>query len=870
MQNNIRQLAAIMFTDMVGYTALMQQNEKKGIQARDKHRRIFNSITEKHKGRLLQYYGDGTLSIFDSAFNAVKCGIEMQLSFQKKPSIPVRIGIHLGDIIVAEDEVIGDAVNVASRIESMAVMGSVLVSDKVQMEIKNNEEIRIQSLGIYELKNVEKPLEIFALANEGLVIPGTTEMLNKGKVEKDIPNNLANPATRFFGRQKELKQVKELLSNYRLVTLLGSGGCGKTRLAIETARQSMDLFLDGVWFVGLASVTNSELVAGTLAETMKVNPEKEKSIEDTVANRIANKKLLLVVDNCEHLIDECARILNLLISNTRDPRILTTSREAINISAEAAYRTSSLPVPAPNAKLDEIIGFDSVQLFRDRVLMNKPDFELDENNSQTIASICQKLEGIPLAIEMAASRMKMMNPESISNRLSDQFSLLSAGVRNAPPHQLTLRATIDWSNDLLTEDEKVLFHRLSVFTGDFDLEDAEMVCGYDPLSEFQILDLLTRLVDKSLVTTIEIERAVRYSLLEVMKQYGLEKITQNSELDLLKERYGNYYLDKASLAYKERMNKSVKWSVWLSLELPNLQGAIRMFQDQPNQKLKLVGLLAEFFFLHANLSIGHKILTTALEASSQRNIDRARALCGLGFLEVLINPDLGYNKMKEGIDIIQELGDKQAKVDVYWRYGSMTSFYKRWDEAYKIMEEGLQIAQEYKDPWMEVRYKNNIAWLAIAQTKPELVEADIEHNLEEAIRLGNNYDIADASHIYADVTFLKGNYQLAEKRYKEAAKNALQLGSGLQVGVLLHSMALSVAGQGKHEKGLRLFGASKAKLEESGAEIPAVETVTTRIDQTVGKSIQILGAQKSQSLELEGRQMGFEKAIEYAFDIDKD
>jgi tetratricopeptide (TPR) repeat protein len=226
--------------------------------------------------------------------------------------------------------------------------------------------------------------------------------------------------------------------------------------------------------------------------------------------------------------------------------------------------------------------------------------------------------------------------------------------------------------------------------------------------------------------------------------------------------------------------------------------------------------------------------------------------------------------MKEGIDIIQELGDKQAKVDVYWRYGSMTSFYKRWDEAYKIMEEGLQIAQEYKDPWMEVRYKNNIAWLAIAQTKPELVEADIEHNLEEAIRLGNNYDIADASHIYADVTFLKGNYQLAEKRYKEAAKNALQLGSGLQVGVLLHSMALSVAGQGKHEKGLRLFGASKAKLEELGAEIPAVDTVTTRIDQTVGKSIQILGAQKSQSLELEGRQMGFEKAIEYAFDIDKD
>lgn len=868
MHNNVRQLAAIMFTDMVGYTALMQQNETKAIRARDKHREIFNTTTIKYKGQILQYYGDGTLSIFNSVIDSVNCAAEMQILFQSDPIVPVRIGIHLGDIIVAEDEVIGDAVNIASRIESIAVAGSVFVSDRVQMEIKNNEQIQTQSLGIYELKNVAKPLEIFALANEGLVIPGTKDMLNKGGIEKEIPNNLANPATRFFGRRKELKYVKELLGNYRLVTLLGSGGCGKTRLAIETARQSMELFPDGVWFVGLASLTNSDLVAGTLAETLQVNPEKEKSIEETVAVRIANKKLLLVIDNCEHLIEECARILNLLINHTREPRILTTSREAINISCEATYRTPSLPVPGTTTKLDEIIGFDSVQLFRDRVLMNKPDFEPDENNIQAVAAICQKLEGIPLAIEMAASRMKMMNPETISNRLSDQFSLLSAATRNSPRHQLTLRATIDWSNDLLTEDEKALFHRLSVFTGDFDLEDAEMVCGYDPLSEFQILDLLSRLVDKSMVTPVEREQAVRYSLLEVIKQYGLEKITQNGELGLIQERYGNYYLDKAGLAYKERMNKSVKWSAWLSLELTNLQGALNMFQDQPTQRLKLAGLLAEFFFLHANLSIGHKILTTALEASNQRNIDRARALCGLGFLEVLINPDLGYKKMKEGIEIIQELGDKQAKVDVYWRYGSLTSFYKRWDEAYKIMEEGLKIAQENKDPWMEIRYKNNIAWLAIARMKPELVETDIEHNLEEAIRLGNNYDIADASHIYADVTFLKGDYQLAEKRYKEAAKNALQLGSELQLCVLLHSLALSVAGQDKHEKGLRLFGASKAKLEELGAEIPALYTVTNRIDQTVGKSIQILGAKKSQRLDLEGRQMGFEKAIEYAFDIE--
>jgi len=201
-----RQLAAIMFTDIEGYTALMQQDENQALEIRERHRDIFNTTTNKYKGQILQYYGDGTLSIFNSVIDSVNCAAEMQILFQKDPLVPVRIGIHLGDIIVAEDEVIGDAVNVASRIESMAVVGSVLVSDRVQMEIKNHEEIRTQSLGLYELKNVEKSVEVFALVNEGLVIPGIKEMLNKGKVKKDIPNNLPNPATRFFGREKELKQ----------------------------------------------------------------------------------------------------------------------------------------------------------------------------------------------------------------------------------------------------------------------------------------------------------------------------------------------------------------------------------------------------------------------------------------------------------------------------------------------------------------------------------------------------------------------------------------------------------------------------------------------------------------------------------------
>ena len=871
MSHQTRRLAAIMFTDIQGYTALMQHDEHQGLQIRQRHREIFNSTTAKYQGQILQYYGDGTLSIFDSVIDSVNCATEMQILFQQDPLVPVRIGIHLGDIVVAEDEVIGDAVNIASRIESLAVPGSVLVSDRVQMDIKNHEEFRTQTLGHYELKNVEKPLEVFALTTDGLVVPSSKEMQDKGMaVKKEIPNNLPIPVTRFFGRTNELEQVNALLSKHRLATLIGSGGCGKTRLAIEAARQSIDVFPDGIWFVGLAPVTDPELVAGTLAETLQVNPGKDKPIEETIAKSISSKKLLIVVDNCEHLIDECARILNLLISYTREPRILATSREALNIYGEATYRIPTLSVPKSSAGLDEILSFDSIQLFQDRVLMNKSDFELNANNSQAVSAICQKLDGIPLAIEMAASRIKMMDPQTILSRLSDQFGLLSKGLRNAPPHQQTLLATINWSTNLLAEDEKILFHRLSVFKGDFDLEDAERVCGYKPLNESQVLDLLTQLVDKSLVITLERKRSVRYRLLEVMKQYGWEKVSQSGELERLQQCFAAYYLDQAEQAHKEKMKFGLKWSSWLDLEFPNLQGAISFYENEPNKRLKLAGLLAEFFFMYANLHVGRKILITALESSHYRNVDRARALCGLGFIEILIDPDSGYQRMKEGIEIIQELGDDQAKLDVYWRYGSFKSAYREWDEARKILEEGLQLARDNNDPWMEIRYKINMAWVGISQLKPELVEVDIVDNLAEAIRLGNNYDITDARHISADVAFLKGDYQLAETHYREAAKNALLLGSDLQVVVLLHSLALSLSGQGKHEKGLRLYGASEAKLEALEAVIPALDTVIDRISRTVEQSRKFLGPEKSKSLDLEGRQMSFDQALEYAFDTSKD
>jgi predicted ATPase len=581
--------------------------------------------------------------------------------------------------------------------------------------------------------------------------------------------------------------------------------------------------------------------------------------------------MLVVLDNCEHLIDECARLLDVLMTHTKAPRFLVTSREAVNISGEAVFSTPSLPFPQATATLEEITGSDSVRLFRDRVLMNKRDFELDERNGPIVSSICQKLDGIPLAIEMAASRVKVMDPETILSRLSDQFKILSSGVRTAAPRHQTLQATIDWSNDLLTEEEQILFHRLSIFAGDFDLEGAEQICGFDPLSEPQVLDLLAQLVDKSLLVTVEEDRAVRYTLLEITKQYGREKLSEKGELNALQDHYCDYYLAKTRVGYEERLEHSIKWFGWLQRELYNLQGALSILQNDPQRSLELASFLGEFFYLSARLGIGREILSLALANCSHRDANRARALSGLGLMEVwFLDFEAGLAKMDESFEIIEEIDDDHARVNLYYQHGMVKTINKEWDEAKRIQEEGLRISQSLGDPWLELRYKTLLNWIPINQLQPDLIEDDIKECLQEAKKKGTSWDITGNRHMYADVALQKGNFRLSEKRYIEAAESALGYQITLQLVIEMQGIAMSVAGQGRHEKGLRLFGASMAKFEELGAQMVQLDFWITCINRTIGKAMETVGAEKAQSLNLEGRQMGFERAIEYAFDVKED
>jgi non-specific serine/threonine protein kinase len=685
-----------------------------------------------------------------------------------------------------------------------------------------------------------------------------------------VPNNLPNVATRFFGRENELQHLREVLAEARLVTLQGPGGCGKTRLAIELARRNLIAYPDGVWFVSLAQLTNPNLVGDSVAEALQVKPEKDRPIEHTIAHRISAKRMLVVVDNCEHLVEECARILDVLVTHTEVPQFLSTSREPMKVAGEAVFSTQPLPAPSPTSTPEEIVGCDSVLLFRDRALLNDAAYQLNEGSAECVGAICRKLDGIPLAIEMAASRVKAMGHEAVLQRLSDQLRILTSGVRTAPPRHQTLRATIDWSNDLLHEDERTLFHRLSVFAGDFDLADAEGVCGFEPLSESQVLDLLTQLLDKSLVVRVEADRAVRYALLELMKQYGREQLATKGELEKLERGYCDYYLAMARVAYKERSENVVKWLVWLQRELYNVQGALSLLGKDQSRRVELASLTGEFLVLQSRLGLAREILASALKDYPPRDAHRARALSALGWLECFYGDfDTGLAMVEEGFEIVREMDSASEKLNLYWVYGFAKTIQQEWEQARGALVEGLRLAEVAGDPWLAVRYRVFLNWISVNQLRPDVIEHDVESCLQEALARGHPFDITVSHHIYADVPLQKGDFTLSERRYIEAARSALAYQNTLQAVIEMQGVAMSVAGQGRHDKGLRLFGASMAKFEEVGAQLVKLNFWLTCIQRTIGKSMESVGPERAQLLDGEGRRMGWERALEYAFDVDR-
>ena len=515
-----------LFTDIENSTKLWEQfpGAMKAVLAR--HDEILRLAIENHNGTIIKTTGDGFHAAFETGISGILAALAAQqalLAAKWKEIEPhnlrIRIGLHTGEADERGGDYYGPTLNRAARLMSLAYGGQTLLSSTTADLVRDQlpAELSMRDLGEHRLKDLVRSEHIFQLNHPDL--PSDFPAL---KSIDAFPNNLPVQLTTFIGREREIEDAKNRLISAHLLTLIGPGGTGKTRLALQLAADLLPYFYDGVWVAELAPLADPALIVQTIASVLGLREQLGMPLGELVIDYLRAKNILLIVDNCEHLVEACAQLVDQLLHACPNLKIIASSREALGITGETIYRVPSLSLPDPTQTTPSTLMLsESVQLFIVRAAAVSPPFTLNGHNAAAIAQICLRLDGIPLALELAAARVTVFSAEQIATRLDDRFKLLTGGSRTALPRQQTLRATIDWGYDLLSEDERTLLRRFSVFAGGWTFDAAETVC-----SELDVLNLLTQLVNKSLVIAEEESGEVRYHLLETVRQYARDKLLE--------------------------------------------------------------------------------------------------------------------------------------------------------------------------------------------------------------------------------------------------------------------------------------------------------------------------------------------------------
>lgn len=524
------------FTDIEGSTARWELDPARMRAALEEHNSILSSISAEHSGRVFKTVGDAFCVAFSNAEDAAGAALAAQQTLARaKDPLMVRMAVHTASIQPTGNDYFGPPLNRVARLLGVAAGGQILVSEAARSLLPSS--LPTKDLGSHALRDLLEPVRIWQLGSgEFPPVRGIAT----------IPNNLPLQTTSFVGRDEEMRQIEELLDKSRVITLTGTGGTGKTRLALQFAAETIDRFPDGVWLCELAALPEREEVMRALVAAVGA-PEVIGTLHDRLVMHMAGKKCLVVLDNCEHVLDAAAAVGEDLIMSCASVTLLATSREPLGMKGEIAFRVPSLPAPDNSrpVSLVELESFGSTALFMDRLKSAAPAHELQESQTATITHICNRLDGIPLAIELAAARGRAMSLEQIEKRLDDRFRLLTGGNRNALSRQQTLRALIDWSVQLLSEQERRFLVSLSVFNGGWNMEACESVCAAPEtgIEDYEVVDLLTALVDKSLVVY---ERAAdRYRLLESIRQYALENLERGEAGMVLRDRHADHFLKLA-------------------------------------------------------------------------------------------------------------------------------------------------------------------------------------------------------------------------------------------------------------------------------------------------------------------------------------
>ena len=860
-----RRLVTIMFTDIVGYTKLMQESESAAVEIRTRHRSVIEAFHKTRNGKVIQYYGDGSLSIFDSAIECVLCAIEIQREFSKEPVIPLRIGIHLGDVLITESDIIGNSVNITSRIESLGQSGTILISNQIREEI-SNQDISLELLGSFHFKNDGRKREVYAVTEKGLVrpdlhrisgklaedeshtiaFPEATTAITSTSSEEDFDNlvrevimeslddpdfsvtvlckkvgysrpqlyrklqalhglspsdyireirlkeaarllelktgnvseiayqtgfnnlsyfskvfqerfgvvpsgyskkkssSLQGTLNSFIGRESEIASIKDLIGSTRILTLTGPGGTGKTRLALQVINEIGGDFADGYHIVQLAPVSEASGVLTKIAQILKIRQHTLKETLEIISDFIGSQRMLLYLDNFEHVLDAGREVAELLLL-CDNLTIMVTSRVALSIPGEREFPVSQLATPEERDSYDveELMQIPAVSLLVERAQAVKPNFTITDENKEAIIAICQRLDGLPLAIELAAARIKIFSPQALWKRISSSLDILSTSASTHPDRHKTIRTAIGWSYNLLQPEEQTLFRRLSVFGGGSTLESAEDVCFEGYRDNLAFIDHMSSLVDKSLIYQVEQKDGEpRFFMLETLRAFGLEKLEASNEKDIIFTRYTNYFRQFLSDKPPQFTKGNVKEVLnEVELELDNIRS-----------------LLAH--------------------ADRDKQVQVGLEICSYIWRYWVIR-----SMMREGVQWLDRFLQKapddletESRCTAMNAYGIMMSLTQNWHDSIKALEASYGIASKKSFDRLAGEALNHLGW---AYTLVPIVDKGEDRSRKALAiyqKLDNKRGVAVSLNNLAWLSFWKGDYKSSIDSYRKSKDLRLEVG----------------------------------------------------------------------------------------------
>jgi predicted ATPase/class 3 adenylate cyclase len=824
-----RRLAAIMVADIVGYSRLMAEDELGTFNAvRLLHEELIAPKISDHNGRIVKLMGDGILAEFVSIVEAVLCAVEIQNCLTKQnvdvPSdsrIELRVGINLGDVIVEGGDIFGDGVNVAARLEKLANPGGVSISRPVLDQIEGKLEIAFEDTGEHRVKNIKRPVHVWRWTMDTTPQKKTKTAMDEPIIRPSgsLSNNLPRQLSGFVGREQEITEIRQLLVGTYFLTLTGAGGCGKTRLSCEVGSQVLEEFPDGVWLTELASLSDPTLIPQALASTLKVREQPGQALTETISEHLAPKSVLLILDNCEHLLTACAQLVDCLLQACPKLRILATSREAFGVTGEMVHQVFGLSFPNPQklGSPDQLAQFEAIQLFVDRACLRKSEFAFTTANADAVARVCYRLDGIPLAIELAAARIRVLSVEQIAERLDDQFRLLTKGSRTGLPHHQTLQMTMDWSYNLLSTPEAALLRRLSVFAGGFSLDAVEAVCTDKLVINSLVLDLLQSLIDKSTVVSEDHESIVRYRLQETVRQYGQYRLDQASELSRLKRNHVEFFLSLAEEAEPNlhgsgQSSSQATWLDRLEADHNNLRTALECALSQKDGQLavRLAGALWRFWEVRGYLSEGRGFLKQSLAVGKDLSSSiHAKALEGAGRLSWRQGDFEDAKQLyQDSLFLWSAVGDNAGEASSLHGLARAVLNLEDYLSAQDSCEKSLKIQRGLNDKQGIATAVNTLG--EITRTQQEFVKSEKYYTESLAIfrEIGDIAASVSVLHNLAYNALNQGNEKRAETLFQEAMTIARDLKDQLGIFSILGGLGCVATAMGFPERGALLFGAA--------------------------------------------------------------